>query len=204
MPPAAPTLVAFASYSFNQTQTGAILPWASSILEPGALERARHVLPGKEIYAIGPQGQDNLWENKRSTSLAEESEREPTLMFLDGILKKRGEKKALYISFGSIFFPSKRPDIIFHLMETLADLQIPFVFALASPFAVLPEDQVAKLENSGLACFSKFAPQMDVLLHPAVGGFLTHGGSNSTSEALIANVPLCVSSDYPLSSSFKR
>lgn len=104
--------------------------------------------------------------------------------------------------FFSVFFPALRPDLIVHLVQTLLAIEQPFIFALASPFASLSAELVAKVEASGLGVFSKFAPQMAVLKHKATGWFLSHGGSNSTSEALISGVPLCVRS--PHSSAFQR
>jgi hypothetical protein len=42
----------------------------------------------------------------------------------------------------------------------------------------------------GRAQFVEWAPQLDVLTHPSIGGFFTHGGWNSTIEGIAAGVPM--------------
>lgn len=99
LPHDGPVLLARCIRSYVSEQTGSIIPWSESVLEAGALERARALLPDKDITVIGQQGPDSLWAETGS-SVDDEGTRDPTLVFLDKVLATKGEKKALYISFG--------------------------------------------------------------------------------------------------------
>ncbi|XP_076917384.1 solanidine UDP-glucose glucosyltransferase 1-like [Bidens hawaiensis] len=99
-------------------------------------------------------------------------------------------KSVIYICFGSMasFLEAQITEIAL----ALEDSKRPFVWVVGKAGNVgLPEgfEERARRENKGLI-ISQWAPQVEILQHPAVGGFLTHCGWNSTLEAVVAGVPL--------------
>lgn len=85
---------------------------------------------------------------------------------------ENGPKSVLYISFGTIIWPTLRPELITELVGTLLDIKVPFIFATASPAGQLDDDLKRRIEESGRGMVLDWVPQLQVLQHPATGAFL--------------------------------
>jgi UDP-glucoronosyl and UDP-glucosyl transferase len=113
------------------------------------------------------------------------------MSLLDSVLASHGPQSLLYISFGTQHFPSDLTNLAI-LLQTLSHRQLPFIFAhpthgsLPSTFV----NSLPPLTPSAPYLLTGWAPQQAVLAHPACGWFLTHGGYNGTTEALMNGVPM--------------
>ncbi|XP_055821096.1 nuatigenin 3-beta-glucosyltransferase-like [Solanum dulcamara] len=100
-------------------------------------------------------------------------------------LNEQKHKSVLYVSFGTVVrFPE---DQLTEIAKALKASSVPFIW-------VVRKDQSAQAtwlpeENKGLI-ITGWAPQLTILDHSSVGGFMTHCGWNSVLEAIIAGVPL--------------
>ncbi|CDP06822.1 unnamed protein product [Coffea canephora] len=108
-------------------------------------------------------------------------------------LDKQAPNSVLYISLGSLACIEEK-----ELEETawgLAKSGQPFLWVVR-PCSVNGSNWIEQLPNGFQDCIGergqivKWAPQKEVLGHPAVGGFLTHCGWNSTLESLCEAVPM--------------
>ncbi|KAI0327385.1 UDP-Glycosyltransferase/glycogen phosphorylase [Cubamyces sp. BRFM 1775] len=111
--------------------------------------------------------------------------------FLDKQLKERGQHSVIYISFGSIFWPTD-PSKLVAAFEVLMQQNVPFVVARSSPMEVFPGDILEKLSECPHAFVAGWVPQQVVLEHPATGWCLTHGGHNTVLECIYSGVPMIV------------
>ncbi|KNA24613.1 hypothetical protein SOVF_013920 isoform B [Spinacia oleracea] len=108
-------------------------------------------------------------------------------------LNVHAPKSVLYISFGSIAAVDETDFL--EIAWGLANSKQPFLWAIR-PGLVRGLDGPAPLPNGFSETIAKqgrivtWAPQDEVLAHPAVGGFFTHSGWNSTLESICEGVPM--------------
>lgn len=111
---------------------------------------------------------------------------------------------------GTACWPTKRPELIQYLIESLLDAEppLPFLFATAATGSDVRADLREAVKASGRGMIVPWAPQITVLQHDAVRFFLvrplsrdqnpyadmdtcqTHCGSGSAVETIIADMPL--------------
>ncbi|XVE79491.1 hypothetical protein DITRI_Ditri14bG0063500 [Diplodiscus trichospermus] len=108
-------------------------------------------------------------------------------------LNKQAPNSVIYVSFGSLACIDEQ-DLI-ELAWGLANSKQPFLWVVR-PGLVGGLERIKSLPNGlqesigGRGCIVKWAPQKEVLVHAAVGGFLSHGGWNSTIESICEGVPM--------------
>jgi pathogen-inducible salicylic acid glucosyltransferase len=91
----------------------------------------------------------------------------------------------VYVSFGSIASLGARQ--MEELAEGLCSSGMPFLWVVrATETPKLPKNFAREAKARGLVV--PWCPQLDVLAHPSVGCFVTHGGWNSTLEAISSGV----------------
>ena len=153
-------------------------------LEPYALDSFSD---GKTptVYAVGPvldlKGQPN--------PDLDEAQRDNIMKWLDD----QPPLSVVFLCFGSM--GSFGADQVKEIALGLEGSGHRFLWALRSPtsmpFAddVLPEGFLDRIKGKGMIC-NGWAPQMEVLAHKAIGGFVSHCGWNSILESLWHGVPI--------------
>lgn len=142
---------------------------------------------GVPIFPIGPFSK--LFPASASSLLAQDRS---SISWLD----KQAPKSVLYVSFGSLATINEAEFI--EIAVGLAGCGRPFLWVVRPGLVVgwswlegLPEGYSDAVEGRGYIV--KWAPQEEVLAHPAVGGFWTHSGWNSTLESICEGVPMMCS-----------
>ncbi|GMH15263.1 hypothetical protein Nepgr_017104 [Nepenthes gracilis] len=125
--------------------------------------------PSVEDYGDGGSDSDGSWQ------------------VISSWLDKQGKRSVVYIAFGSESTQSRE-----ELSEVALGLELsglPFFWALKNP--ELPDGFEDRTNGRGLV-WRSWAPQLRILSHESVGGFLTHSGWSSVIEALQFGLPLII------------
>ncbi|XP_027156195.1 UDP-glycosyltransferase 89A2-like, partial [Coffea eugenioides] len=184
------SLVARWSIVANSKSWGAVFNTFDA-LEGEYLEWWKKKMGHGRVFAIGPLNQIGVPEKvgRGDVNLQSADGRSSTLQWLDGW----PDGSVLYVSFGSQTFLKKAQ------MEALAiGLQgsgVRFIWVVKQltaqqveeGYESVPDGFEDRVSGRGLVVRG-WAPQVVILNHPAVGGFLCHCGMNSMLEAIEAGV----------------
>uniref|UniRef100_A0A803M101 Glycosyltransferase n=1 Tax=Chenopodium quinoa TaxID=63459 RepID=A0A803M101_CHEQI len=120
----------------------------------------------------------------------EESPEDEVHNSIFGWLKKQRSGSVVYVALGSEVEPSQEQ--LTELALGLELSKLPFLWAFrrsTGSSADLPDGFVERTQDHGLVWMS-WAPQLKILQHDSVGGFLTHAGFSSIIETLMFGKPL--------------
>ncbi|CAN6231262.1 unnamed protein product [Urochloa humidicola] len=175
---------------------GALILNTFDALEADVLAALRAEYPS--IYTIGPlgthlrhtlAGSGSAAADDSSTGLSLWRQDAECLAWLD--TQARGS--VVYVNFGShtVLTPEQLAEFAWGLAASghvfLWSIRDNLVRDGSGPAALLPDFTAA---TAGRCRLAPWCPQEKVLRHPAVGGFVTHSGWNSTTESLAAGVPM--------------
>lgn len=171
--------------SFSDVKSSAAVIWNSvEMLDDCALQQLQqqYKVP---FFPIGPL--HKMSPSSPQTSLLPEDA--GCIAWLDA----QAPKSVLYVSLGSLATMSDQ--VLAETAWGIANSGQPFLWAIR-PSSVagsewtesLPREVREVVQERGLIV--KWAPQREVLAHPAVGGFLSHCGWNSTLESVCEGVAM--------------
>lgn len=145
--------------TFSELESGPINWFANQNLPP--------------VYAVGP-----ILNLKKRNPQIGESDREEILKWLD----EQPPSSVMLLCFGSLgtFNESQTKEIA----DALERSRVRFLWSIRQdpPESVLPEGFVDR--TAGIGKVIGWAPQVEILEHPATGGFVSHCGWNSVLESL--------------------
>ncbi|QRV77887.1 glycosyltransferase family 1 protein [Ceratobasidium sp. AG-Ba] len=122
------------------------------------------------------------------------SESDPVISFMDRAYNGLGARSVVYIAFGSHFFPAAESASHFKiLIEEILAQNLRLVVSAKRESLVgvgFHESYMDELASTGQAIFPEWTKQLEVLEHPAIHYFVSHGGWNSTAEAIVRGVPI--------------
>lgn len=106
-------------------------------------------------------------------------------------LDSKEPNAVVYVNFGSVTVMTDRQLVEF--AWGLANSKQSFLWVIRPDLvigesAILPPEFIVETKERSL--LASWCRQEEVLIHPAIGGFLTHSGWNSTMESLCGGVPM--------------
>ncbi|KAE8734382.1 Zeatin O-xylosyltransferase [Hibiscus syriacus] len=173
-------------HKFLNVNAGSIYN-TSKVIEGTYLELLEN-MRGKQLWALGPLNPLRVPEKDSSCN------RHHCLEWLD----KQAINSVLYVSFGTtttmgdeqiqeLAFGLRRSNQTFIWVLRDADKGDVFRGEVRRP--ELPNGYVDSVKDKGLVV-RDWAPQLEILAHPAIGGFLSHCGWNSCMESITMGVPI--------------
>ncbi|KAI3443065.1 Glycosyltransferase, partial [Psidium guajava] len=184
----------FLDETLAMTRACALLLNTFDALEAPMLSRLATIFT--DVYTIGPLHALAVESDAGHSSGRSESvgslriEDRSCMTWLDS----QASRSVVYVSFGSLVKITVNQ--LTEFQHGLVDCGRPFLWVLREDAILEENEDTAKLLLSELKvtserrCIVDWVPQEEVLAHPAVGGFLTHGGWNSTLEGIAAGIPM--------------
>lgn len=170
--------------AIKETKASSGLIWNSfEDLEESALVRLHQDFP-IPLFPVGPF--QKYFPTSSSSLLAHD---QSSITWLD----TQTPKSVIYVSFGSIATMDENEFL--EMAWGLANSNQPFLWVVR-PGLIRSYEWLESLPNGFLEMIGgrghivKWAPQQEVLAHPATGGFWTHNGWNSTLESICEGVPM--------------
>lgn len=175
-------------------------------LEPKYADYFKHEL-GKKAWGIGPVSLCNRNEADKAERGQAASVDEESLQWCLNWLDSQEPDSVVYISFGSLARLSYRQ--LIEIAHGLENSTHPFIWVIGKVFKSEQGNENHEDEEKWLVGFEQrmkeskrgvvirgWAPQILMLEHKSVGGFVSHCGWNSTLESVCAGVPMIT---WPLS-----
>uniref|UniRef100_A0A0D9VDK1 Glycosyltransferase N-terminal domain-containing protein n=1 Tax=Leersia perrieri TaxID=77586 RepID=A0A0D9VDK1_9ORYZ len=145
---------------------------------------------GKPVWALGPFSLYNRDADMMASRGNDNTSDVDAQTWLDEIDE---DDSVIYVNFGSL--ARKPPKYLFEVGHGLEDSGKPFLWVVKESEVISPEVEqwmsafVLRTATRGLVVRG-WAPQLAILSHRAVGGFVTHCGWNSMLEAIAHGVPV--------------
>ncbi|XP_047342031.1 UDP-glycosyltransferase 92A1-like [Impatiens glandulifera] len=171
-------------------------------IEPSAMEILRKYIK-KPVWAVGPLLPPEMLGTSSPVPISNRhSGRKSGILVKDCLdwLETKEKRSVLYISFGSQNTIGETQ--MMELAKGLEKSGKPFIWVIRPPVGFdvkgefkdewLPErfeERITREKKQGLLVRG-WAPQLEILKHSSIGGFLSHCGWNSAMESLSQGVPL--------------